>query len=244
LAADLTAVLEPLTDPGDLGSADAAARELAEYLTPLIAARRTAPRGDLISALVAVRDADDGRLSDTELLANLILLLVAGFETTTNLLGNGLAILFERTDLPDALRTGAVAVSGFIEEVLRYDSPVQLTTRRAHAENLTVGGVPVPEGSELILLIGAANRDPARYTDPDVFDHTRAGSPPLSFGAGAHICLGNNLARLEATVAFGRLLDRFPSISAASHHRATRHDRLVLRGFESLPVVVTPGLSR
>nr|WP_267254539.1 cytochrome P450 [Catenulispora rubra] len=238
LAADLAEALELSadTDPGPAGAA--AARELAGYFTPLISQRRMSPRDDLIGALVAARDADDGRLSETELLANLVVLLVAGFETTTNPLGNGLAILFGRPDLAAALRTGDVAVSGFIEEVLRYDSPVQVTTREAREENQTIVGVPVPEGSVLILLIGAANRDPARRSDPDRFDPTRSDVKPLSFGAGAHFCLGDGLARLEAAVAVPRLLARFPDLTAHPDRQPVRRDRLVLRGYQSLPVLI------
>jgi cytochrome P450 len=233
LASDLTAALE-LTDEQD-GPAAAAAQELGKYFAHLIDERRARPADDLVSALVAARDADDGRLSDEELLANLILLLVAGFETTTDLLGNGLAILLERPGLqaPDP--------AAFVEEVLRYESPVQLTTRVAAAAGLTIDDRPVPAGSDLILLIGAANRDPARFPDPDRFDPSRSGSKPLSFGAGAHICLGNALARLEATTAFARLGERYAELTAAGP--STRRDRLVLRGYQTLPVRLVSGLT-
>ncbi|HEY9335300.1 MAG TPA: cytochrome P450 [Kribbella sp.] len=220
LASDLTAALE-LTDASD-ASADAAARELGEYF----AGRIRDPGADgLVSALVAARDAGDGRLSDEELLANLILLLVAGFETTTDLLGNGLAILLREPSLvPD---------EAFVEEVLRYDSPVQVTTRTARID-AEISGTAIPAGAGLVLLLGAANRDPQRFPQPDRFDPSRTGNKPLSFGAGAHICLGNSLARLEATIAFGRLRERFAGITPAGE--PARRDRLVLRGYQSLPV--------
>jgi cytochrome P450 len=237
LAADLTEALEPSGDTP--APAHAAARQLAAYFTPLINDRRAAPGDDLVSALVAARDAGDGRLTDEELLANLILLLVAGFETTTNLLGNGLAILLDHPELTTALRSKQIPIPAFIEEVLRYDSPVQAVTRQAHADDLTVDGVPVPEGSDLILLIGAANRDPARYPDPDRFDPSRADIKPLSFGAGAHICIGNNLARLEAATVFPQLLARFPTLSAAPGKPPLRRDRLILRGFHTFPVQIS-----
>lgn len=220
LASDLTAALE-LSDAAS-SSADAAARELGEYF----AGRIRDPGADgLVSALVAARDAGDGRLSDEELLANLILLLVAGFETTTDLLGNGLAILLREPDLtPD---------EAFVEEVLRYDSPVQVTTRTARNDT-DVSGTSIPAGAGIVLLLGAANRDPARFPEPDRFDPSRTGNKPLSFGAGAHICLGNSLARLEATIAFSRLRERFAAITPAAE--PTRRDRLVLRGYQTLPV--------
>jgi cytochrome P450 len=251
LAADLTEVLE-LTGP-TTPAAETAAKDLAGRFAGLVAARRAEPRDDLVSALVAVRDADDGRLSDAELLGNLILLLVAGFETTTSLLGSGLALLLDRPELLATLHaatsaaatapstgaatgpgTGDAAVAGFVEEVLRYESPVQVLTRTALVDGRSVADQPVPRGADLIALVGAANRDPARYPDPDVFDPSRADVRPLSFGAGAHVCLGNSLARLEATVAFTRLVRRFPAIRAAGD--PVRRDRLVLRGLQSLPV--------
>jgi cytochrome P450 len=238
LAADLTEALE--LSGTTSAFADAAARELAEYFMPVIADRRTALGDDLVSAMVAARDTDDGRLSDQELLANLILLLVAGFETTVSLLGNGMAVLLDRPDLTTALRTGQVPVAAFVEEVLRYDSPVQAVTREARADGLTVEGVSIPKGSNLILVIGAANRDPARYHSPDRFDATRTDIRPLSFGAGQHICIGNNLARLEAAVAFSKLLARFPHMSTPPGHLPDRRDRLVLRGFQTIPVRITP----
>jgi cytochrome P450 len=234
LASALTAALELAGDVD--GPADTAARELGRYFTPLISERRTAPGDDLVSALVAARDADDGRLSDEELLANLILLLVAGFETTTDLLGNGLAILLDRPALVTALRSGPAGTAGFIEEVLRYESPVQVTSRVARVGGLVADDVGIPAGSDVLLLLGAANRDPARYSRPDHFDPARIDSRPLSFGAGPHICIGNNLARLEASVALPRLLNRFPRLSADPGRRPVRRDRLVLRGYQTLPV--------
>jgi cytochrome P450 len=118
-----------------------------------------------------------------------------------------------------------------------------VTTRQARAGQLTIEGVPIPEGSEVILLIGAANRDPARYRDPDHFDPTRTDIKPLSFGAGPHICIGNSLARLEATTAVPRLLTRFPTLTAAPGQPPTHRDRLVLRGYQTLPIQPTPSQS-
>jgi len=230
LASDLTAALELLPGEDRLDVADAAASELGDYLTRMIAARRAAPRDDLVSALAGAR------LPDEELLANLILLLVAGFETTTDLLGNGTALLLDQPHTAAALRSGTIPAAGFTDEVLRYESPVQLTTRQALAAGQVIDGSPVPPGARLIVLIGAANRDPARYSRPGVFDPARAGSKPLSFGAGPHVCLGNALARLEAAIAFPRLLARFSRLVPAPGAARTRHDRLTLRGYHTLPV--------
>ncbi|MFI8456396.1 cytochrome P450 [Kitasatospora sp. NPDC085464] len=236
LASDLTAVLELSGDLGELAEADRAADELSGYFTELAAERLARPQDDLVSDLARIAAEDGGPLSAEELLANLVLLLVAGFETTTNLLGNGLSLLFRHPGAAAGLRSGAVTPAGFTDEVLRFDSPVQATGRVALEEGLSVEGLPTPVGSEVTLLIGAANRDPARYERPEVFDPTRTDSQPLSFGGGQHFCLGSLLARLEAEVAVPALLDRFPRLAPGGV--ATRRDRLVLRGYEALPVTV------
>jgi cytochrome P450 len=233
LARDLVGIFE-LNDIANLPAINAAATELLAYFTALAAERRTDPRDDLLSDLIAVSDADHGRLTGTELLHNLTLLLVAGFETTTNLLGNGLQIVLQDPPAGEAVRDGAVPPSAFVEEVLRFDSPVQLTSRVGY--DATVGGVPVSPGTEMLTMLGAGNRDPRRFTDPGRFDPARPDGGPLSFGGGAHFCIGAALARLEGAVAFPRLLRRFPKISAAGE--PTRRDTLLLRGFETLPVTV------
>ncbi|MFG2694149.1 cytochrome P450 [Kitasatospora sp. NPDC048407] len=236
LASDLTATLEFLVGDEELAAADRAADELSRYFTELAALRRADPKDDLVSALVATADADPQRLSDTELLANLALLLVAGFETTGNLLGNALALLFEHPGTAAQLRDGTLDPAALVEEVLRFDSPVQLTSRIA-LTGTTVGGEPVPRDTGMMLLIGAANRDPRRFPDPDRFDPTRGGGRLLSFGGGPHYCLGAQLARLEAVTALPALLRRFPALAPAGP--AVRRERLVLRGFRTLPVTLT-----
>ena len=236
LAHDLTFVLELAENFDDFGPADAAAVELRGYFTELAARRRAQPQDDLVSALVQVNDAHDGRLSDAELLGNLLLLLVAGFETTTNLLGNGLHLGFEHPEVLDRVRKGEISVAAYVEEVLRYDSPVQLTSRIALTGDAWVAGHRVAPGEQIMLLFGAAHRDPARFADPDVFDPTRPDNVPLSFGAGIHYCLGQGLARLEGRIAFERLLERFPVMERAA--APERRDRLVLRGYQTLPITV------
>ena len=238
LAHEMTFVLELTENFDGFGPADAAAAELSAYFGELAEARRAEPKDDLVSALVQVNDAHDGRLSDAELLSNLLLLLVAGFETTTNLLGNGLYLGFEHPEVLEAVRKGGISVAAFVEEVLRYDSPVQLTSRIALTEQARAGDQIVPRGEQIILLMGAAHRDPERFANPDVFDPARPDNVPLSFGAGIHYCLGQGLARLEAQVAFEKLFARFPEISLAG--TPERRDRLVLRGYEALPVRLEP----
>lgn len=234
LGENLTAVLELMEDFSGLGPADEAAYELRRYFGELSARRRQEPQDDLVSALVQVNDAHDGRLSDVELLVNLILLFVAGFETTTNLLGNGLYLGFQHPEVLARVRGGEIPVADFVEEVLRFDSPVQITSRIALTPDARVGEVPVDQGAQVMMLFGAAHRDPARFADPDTFDPTRADKTPLSFGAGVHYCLGQGLARLEAEVAFTRLLARFPEIRLGAE--PVRRDRLVLRGYQELRV--------
>ncbi|WP_262287257.1 cytochrome P450 [Micromonospora sp. MA102] len=234
-ATDLTGVLEPEITPEELAVADRGASELRDYFTELVAARRRAPADDLTTALVQAHDTDGDRLSGDELLANLIVLLVAGFETTTNLLGNGLVVLLDHPRDAAALRDHPEFAPGYVEELLRYDSPVQLTSRMS-TEPSRHGGVDLPAGSWLIVMLGAANRDPGRYPEPERFDPWRPQVHPLSFGAGPHYCLGAGLARLEAQVAFPLLLRRLPGLALAGP--GERRVRLTLRGYATLPVTV------
>ncbi|HUB37454.1 MAG TPA: cytochrome P450 [Streptosporangiaceae bacterium] len=233
IARDLAGVFE-LTDPATLPAINAAAVELLAYFTGLAAQRRASPRDDLISDLLAISDADDGRLTDAELLHNLTLLLVAGFETTTNLLGNGLEVILQQPEAGAAVLDGSVPASAFVEEALRYDSPVQLTSRVGYPTELS--GIKVGDGDSVTTVIGAGNRDPRKFTDPDKFLPLRQDGAPLSFGGGAHFCIGAALARLEGTVAFPRLLSRFPKIAAAG--APVRRETFLLRGFDALPVTV------
>jgi cytochrome P450 len=234
-AGDLTVVLEPISTDQEMRLADVAGRELEAYFAELIEERRRAPEEDLTSALVAVHDDTAGvALTGAELLANLVLLLVAGFETTTNLLGTGIRILLEHPDQADRLRADQALAPAFVEEILRYDSPVQLTTRFTTGPLELADGVRVDDGAALTMLLGSANRDPARYPDPHRFDPDRGNIQPVSFGGGAHYCLGAPLARLEAQVAFPLLLTMLPRLSLAGPPE--RRDRLVLRGYATLPV--------
>lgn len=234
-AADLTAVLEPEISPDEFDAASRGAAELEAYFTDLIQQRRRAPGDDLTTALVQVHDADGERLSGDELLANLVLLLVAGFETTTNLLGNGLVVLLEHPEEAELLRSDETLASAYVEELLRFDSPVQLTTR-VSAASAEVGGAAIPPGAWILLLLGAANRDPVRFAAPDRFDPARPHNQPISFGAGAHFCLGAALARLEAQIAFPMLLRNLPKLALAGVPQ--RRARLTLRGYATLPVTV------
>ena len=234
LARDLARVFES-SDESDTPVINAAAVELLAYFTGLAARRRAEPGGDLISSLLAAAGAGDGELADAELLHNLTLLLVAGFETTTNLLGNGLQILLHDPAEAAALRSDAVRPAQFVEEVLRFDSPVQAASRLGYPSR--IGVVDIADGDRVMMLLGAGNRDPRRFAEPDSFRPLRPDGGSLSFGGGPHFCIGAALARLEGRIAFLRLMTRFPALAPAGQP-ARRHSFL-LRGFDALPVTIS-----
>ncbi|HET9897638.1 MAG TPA: cytochrome P450 [Streptosporangiaceae bacterium] len=233
LSSQLSAVLEPEIDEDILAEGDAAAVTLAGMFSELVAERRARPRDDLVSELTALVDSPDVPISQGELVQNLILLLSAGIECSMNVHGSALHIVFTQAGVADSLRSGQVAPAAFVEEVLRFESPVQDTGRRL-AGGGELDGVEVDCDDEIMLLIGAANRDPRRFSDPDLFRPERTDPGALSFGAGRHFCLGAALARLEAEVGFARLLRRFPRICPAG--QADRRPSLTSRGFDRMPV--------
>lgn len=210
-----------------------AMQQLFGYLGEIIAARRAEPRDDLISAMVLAQEENDA-LSDAELLATSNLLLIAGHETTTNLIGNGLLALLREPDQLARLRADLGTLPTAIEELLRYDGPVQATLRVAR-EDVEVGGQAIAAGALLLVGIGAANHDPDVFAEPERLDIGRDPNPHLAFGFGAHFCLGAPLARLEAEVAFRALLERFPRLELAVESPQYRANP-VLRGLVSLPV--------
>ena len=208
---------------------------MAEYFRSLSGERRRRPGSDLLSGLVEAEEAGD-RLTERELLATCVLLYVAGHETTVNLIGNGLLALLRHPVERRRLQGDPGLLPGAIEELLRYDGPVQRTGRMA-ACDAEIGGVPIPEGSLVLGLLGAANRDPARFDEPDRLDLGRDEPRHLAFGAGIHYCLGGPLARLEAQVAIGTVLRRFPAMTLDMERPAWRPSS-TLRGLEALPVTL------
>jgi cytochrome P450 len=206
---------------------------LTQYFARLIEERRRAPRADLLSALIAAEEAGD-RLSTPELFATGILLFIAGHETTVNLIGNGTLALLKNPDQLQRLRAEPGLIAGAVEELLRYDSPVQRTGRLLY-EDVTIDGKTIPKGSIAVALIGAANRDPAHFPDPDRLDITRSDNRHLAFGWGIHFCLGAPLARLEGQIAFGTLLRRFPRLALGAEEVEYR-ETSTLRGLRALPV--------
>jgi cytochrome P450 len=232
LARDWTAVLEVLSQPA-VDRADAAATVIGEYLADLAAYRREHPGDDLISGMAAAASSDD-RLTADELVTMAALLLAAGFQTTTGLLSNGLAALLAHPDQASRLRAEPGLAIPAVEELLRYDSPVQMLSGRSAPDDLSIAGLDLAEGQRVLALLGAANRDPQVFSDPDALMLDRAQQAPLSFGGGIHYCLGAPLARLQAQVAFPALLARFPRLALAGEPVARDGD--ALRGHASLPI--------
>ncbi len=209
--------------------------ELRAYLGDLLEFRRRTPGDDLLSGLAAV-EADGDRISSGEVLSLAVLLLVAGHETTVNLIGNGVLALLRAPDQLALLRRSPERVSGAVDELLRFDGPVQITQRIA-TEDMEVVGCKVHGGDEILLVLGAANRDPAVFAEPHRLDVTRDARRHVGFGGGIHHCLGAVLARMETQIALAALLDRFGRIELAG--TPVRRPTFTLRGLESLPVALT-----
>ena len=238
---DLVATFEMRVEPEDLRRADVANDNIRAYFAGLIAEKRRQPDDALLSRLVNVED-DGDRLTDDELSAMALLIFAAGFETTTNLVGNGLFGLLNQPDQIQRLRQQPELFPLLPDELLRFDGTAQLVVRDTKDE-VEVGGVKIPEGQTVFGMLGAANHDPAEFDHPDQIDVARARFRPMSFGGGEHFCLGASLARAEIEIAFRTLLERFDSIEFDGAPPTFR-DRLTLRGLQTLPLVVKPAATR
>ncbi|HEX6446395.1 MAG TPA: cytochrome P450 [Streptosporangiales bacterium] len=218
-----------------------AARAMAAYLTGLVEAKRSEPSDDMLCALIRASD-DEDRLSGRELVSMAFLLLIAGHETTVNLIGNGVLALLRHPDQLAALRADPGLLPGAIEEFLRFEGPVNLATFRYTAEPVEVGGVTIPAGEFVLVALNGADHDPARFAEPDTLDITRPVGGHLAFGHGIHYCLGAPLARLEGAIAIGGLLDRFPGLRLADADADPAQPRwrnsTLIRGLTELPVVL------
>jgi cytochrome P450 len=210
--------------------------ELRAYLARMIEVRRAAPRADLLSGLVRAEEQGDV-LGDNEILGSCVTLLLGGHETTTNLIGNGLLALLRTPDQLARLRRDPDLMPTAVEELLRFDAPVQRVWRLLAAA-VDLGGRRLERGEAVFLMAGSANRDSAQFADPDTLDLSRKPNRHLTFGHGIHFCLGAPLARLEASIAFTSLLRRFPQIELATK-RVDYHPNIAFRGLKSLPVVVS-----
>jgi pimeloyl-[acyl-carrier protein] synthase len=232
IARALDAIALPV-EPDVMARGKAAAVCMVEYFRDLTAERRRRPGPDLLSALVEAEEAGD-HLSERELLATCVLLYVAGHETTVNLIGNGMFALLRHPAEWRRLQEDPGRVPAAVEELLRYDGPVQRTGRIARAA-VEIGGVEIAAGTLVLGLLGAANRDPAHFPDPDRLDVTREEPRHLAFGYAVHYCLGAALARLETQVTLGALLERCPGLTLATEAPVWRHST-TLRGLDALPV--------
>jgi len=223
-----------LPPDSDIPRRSAAARHaISDYFRELIAERRATPRGDLLSALIAAEEAGD-KLSEEELLATCILILIAGHETTVNLIGNGVLALLRHPDELHRLRQTPALIASAVEELLRYDGPVQRTARVA-SDDATISGRTIRKGDMVMPFIGAADRDPAQFPDPDRLDLARGDNRHIAFGWGIHFCLGAPLARVEAQIAIDTLVRRLPRLELATESPEYRQS-LTLRGLKTLPV--------
>ena len=221
--------------PEEVEQGLAAARALYEYFADQVELRRHEPADDLITRLITAREEQD-QLSEHEMISTLTLLLLAGNETTTNLIGNGLKALLEHREQLQMLREQPELLDNAIEELLRYDSPVQLDPRLT-TEEVVLGGKSVGPGHPVTLVIGGANRDPEQFSDPETLDITREDAGNISFGRGIHFCLGAPLARLEGKIAFECLLERFGDIEFSARPPEYRPN-LALRGLKHFDIAV------
>jgi len=228
--------IEPMLPDAEVEASIAAIERLGAYFEQLLEERRRRPTDDLLSALGQAHENDD-QLTDDEVLSTAILLFAAGFETTTNLLGNGLLALLRHPDQLADWRTHPDIAATAVEELLRFDSPVQFNLRTA-LEPAELGGQPLARGDRIVVLQGAANRDPKRYERPDQLDLRRTDNTPLSFGWGIHHCIGAALARVEGEIAFNAMLERFPTIDLGVAEPPWRPG-FTLRGLLELPLRVS-----
>lgn len=229
--------IEPNATADDLRAAAQSGAEVRAYFHDLLRDRQESPKDDLLSDLAKVKDETGDALTNEEIVAVSVLLFAAGFETTTNLIGNTMGSLLRHSDQMQALWDEPALVTTAVDEALRWDSPVQIDARSA-LEPAEIAGEQIGEGTRVVTLLGAANRDPAQFDDPDRFDVRRDQGPPMSFASGIHYCLGANLTRAEGQEAFSALIEQCASIELTG--ALVRRNRLTLRGYERVDVAVTP----
>jgi cytochrome P450 len=231
---DLVGAFDPARGPDAAESGNRAIEAFMSYFSEVIEERRARPRDDLLSQLIAARDAGE-HLSDRELLANVVFLFVAGHETTVGLIGNGVLALLRHPDQLARLREDAGLAASAVEELLRYDSPQQ-TIFWTITENVEWGGKSILPGQEVLILVGAVNRDAAQFPEPDQLDVTRANNRHLAFSHGIHYCLGAPLARAQAHIAIPALIQRFPDLTLAAEPEWQK--TFFIRELKSLPLLL------
>lgn len=216
-----------------------AVHEFVGYIDRLIRTKGAAPEADLLSELIAAEE-DGSRLTHPELISMVFLLLVAGYETSANLIGNAIALLLSDSDSRELLRNDAGRVPPFVEEVLRYESPTRETTFRYTKAPVVLGGIEIPAGELVVISVAAAGRDPDRFDNPDTLDPGRPANQHLAFGHGIHRCVGAQLSRTEGVVALTRLLAKFPSLELAQGADFQWRKSLIVRGLTTVPVRLRP----
>jgi cytochrome P450 len=239
-------LLVPTSTEEEYAQAKRASDAVVAMLRALVAAKEADPGDDLVSALISARDGDE-RLNSQELLSTIFQLMVAGHDTTASLIGNSVVALLRNPGQLSKLRSDPEKIPAAVEEFLRYDAPVPHSTFRYTVEPVTIGGVTIPAGSQVIICMAAANRDGDKYADSESLDVDRVVRRHLAFGYGIHHCLGAPLARMEGGLALGSLLRRFPHLALAVRSDDLRWghgDGLVLRGLSELPVIPGPALPR
>jgi unspecific monooxygenase len=217
-------------------SATQAAAEFRDYVLGLIAERRSSPRDDMVSALVAAR-VDGGQLSNDEIVSTVVVLLNAGHEATVNTLGNGVRALLRHREQWERLASGEVAAATAVEELIRWDPPLQLFERWVLEDGVEVAGTPIPRGEVISMLFGSANRDPRVFSDPDRLDAGRPNTAEhIGFGGGIHVCIGAPLARIELEASLRTLVERAPGLELVREPR--RVPAFVIRGFQAVEVAI------
>jgi pimeloyl-[acyl-carrier protein] synthase len=230
---ELSNILDPLRSLEDYEKMNQVALEFTDYLKTLIAQRQKIPQQDLLSALILVKE-QDNKLSEEEIISVCMLLFFAGEETTVNLIGNGMLAFLRHPQQMQQIKSQPQLIQSAVEEILRYDSPLQITTRVA-TEDVVLDGVTIRVGEKALLCLGAANRDPAQFTDPDRFDITRANNSHLAFSDGMHYCLGAALARIEAEIAINTLVQQLPDLKL-SQDKLEWRNKVAFRSLKALPV--------
>jgi cytochrome P450 len=246
LGEGFTKMLVPTSNPQEYAAAKEASDSVVAMLRSLVETKRIDPGDDLVSDLISARDGEE-RLDTQELLSTIFQLIVAGHDTTASLIGNSLVALFRNPAQLAELRADPARIPRAVEEFLRYDAPVPHSTFRYTTSPITLGGVAIPAGEQVIICLAAANRDADRYASPETLDLDRDEARHLAFGHGIHHCLGAPLARMEGQLALGTLLRRFPALSLAvpiGDLHWGHGDGLVLRGLSQLPVIPGPAVSR
>ncbi len=246
LGEGFTKMLVPTSNPQEYAAAKEASDSVVAMLRSLVETKRIDPGDDLVSDLISARDGEE-RLDTQELLSTIFQLIVAGHDTTASLIGNSLVALFRNPAQLAELRADPAKIPRAVEEFLRYDAPVPHSTFRYTTSPITLGGVAIPAGEQVIICLAAANRDADRYARPETLDLDRDEARHLAFGHGIHHCLGAPLARMEGQLALGTLLRRFPALSLAvpiGDLHWGHGDGLVLRGLSQLPVIPGPAISR